>query len=82
MRGCIGKPFALQETLLAVALLFQVFDFKLVDPDYQITVKQILAVKPDNLYMHAKLHPGIDLTALEKSHHHVGHDTQVEDEPR
>ena len=80
MRGCIGRPFALQETVLAVALLFQVFDFKLVDPEYQITVKQTLAMKPDNLYMYAQLRPGIDLNALEKSLHHVGHDSRTEEE--
>lgn len=82
MRGCIGRPFALQETLLAVALLFRVFDFKLVDPDYQITVKQTLAMKPDNLYMYAQLRPGMDLESLEKSLHHAGHNPQPEEEDK
>ena len=77
MRGCIGRPFALQETLLAVALLFQVFDFKLVDPDYQITVKQTLAMKPDNLFMYAQLRQGIDLDRLETSLRHGGHDSET-----
>ena len=79
MRGCIGRPFALQETLLAVALLFQVFDFKLVDPEYQITVKQTLAMKPDNLFMYAQLRQGVDLDRLETSLRHGGHDSQTEE---
>lgn len=77
MRGCIGRPFALQETLLAVALLFQVFDFRLVDPDYQVTVKQTLAMKPDNLFMYAQWRQGIDLDRLETRLHHGSHDPEA-----
>ena len=64
---------------MAVALLFQVFDFKLVDPDYQITVKQTLAMKPDNLFMYAQLRQGIDLNRLETSLRHGGHDSETEE---
>lgn len=54
----------MQEAILATALLFQKFDFRLVDPDYKITIKQTLTLKPGNLYMYAKLRPGKDAVTL------------------
>lgn len=56
----------MQESILAVALLFQKFDFKFVNPGYELTVKQTLTIKPRDLYMHAKLRPGIDLLTLQR----------------
>ncbi|KAI9820039.1 MAG: hypothetical protein M1827_006610 [Pycnora praestabilis] len=69
MRGCIGRPFAWQETLLAVCLLFQYFDFAFVDPDYQLSIKQTLTIKPKDLSIYAKLRPGIDVTQLDRNLH-------------
>ncbi|KAJ4392348.1 hypothetical protein N0V93_005974 [Gnomoniopsis smithogilvyi] len=61
-----GSEFAMQESILAVALLFQKFDFEFVDPDYELTVKQTLTLKPRDLFMHAKLRPGIDVLTLQR----------------
>lgn len=49
-----------------MALLFQKFDFKFVKPDYELTVKQTLTLKPRDLLMHAKLRPGIDVLNLQR----------------
>lgn len=67
MRGCIGRPFAWQESLLVVATasqtverivrftdmqLFQNFDFRPHDANYQLVIKASLTIKPGHLYMH------------------------------
>lgn len=56
----------MQETILAAAMLFQKFDFSFVDPEYKLTVKQALTLKPRDLFMHAKLRPGIDVLNLQR----------------
>lgn len=62
----IGSEFAMQEAILAVAVLFQKFDFKLKDPNFKITWKQTLTLKPHDLFMQAKLRPGIDPLSLQR----------------
>lgn len=52
--------------MLATAMLLQVFDFKFDDPNYKLTVKETLTVKPKDLFMHATLRPHIDPFELEK----------------
>ena len=69
MRGCIGRPFAWQESLLTVALLFQNFDFRADDPSYQLSIKQTLTIKPKGFFMHATLRKDIDAVHLEKLLH-------------
>ncbi|KAI1130096.1 cytochrome P450 [Nemania abortiva] len=64
-RACIGRAFAFQEATLAVALLFQKFNFELADPDYQISVKEALALKPHDYFIYAKLRPGVDIISLQ-----------------
>ena len=66
-RGCIGRPFALQEIMLSMAILFQNFDFSLADPDYQLDVQETLTIKPRGLCMHASLRHGMTATELEHS---------------
>lgn len=44
-RGCIGRPFAWQEAILAVAMLLQCFDFRMDDPSYQLQVKVSIDLK-------------------------------------
>lgn len=56
----------MQESLLAVALAFQKFNFSLADPDYKLVVKQTLTLKPQNLLIHAKLRSGINLMTLQR----------------
>lgn len=56
----------MQEAILAVAVLFQKFDFKLKDPNFKLTWKQTLTLKPHDLFMYAKLRPGIDPLSLQR----------------
>lgn len=64
-RGCIGRPFAWQESILALALILQNFNLRFADPQYQCQLKQTLTVKPDNFYIKVALRPGIDPTTIE-----------------
>ncbi|EDN95818.1 hypothetical protein SS1G_11697 [Sclerotinia sclerotiorum 1980 UF-70] len=69
MRGCIGRPFAWQEALLAVAMLLQNLNFRMDDPSYNLLIKQTLSIKPNGFYMRASLRDGIDSLDLEKMLH-------------
>ncbi|RDW85388.1 bifunctional cytochrome P450 reductase [Coleophoma crateriformis] len=69
MRGCIGRPFAWQESTLTVALLLQNFNFRFDDPSYVLGIKQTLTIKPKDFYMHATLRDHIDPVHLERSLH-------------
>jgi cytochrome P450/NADPH-cytochrome P450 reductase len=67
MRGCIGRPFAWQEALLATATLLQYFNFDFVK-EYNLRIKQTLTIKPTaDFKMHARLRPGVDSVTLEQS---------------
>ncbi|MFF8632396.1 bifunctional cytochrome P450/NADPH--P450 reductase [Streptomyces werraensis] len=52
-RACIGRPFALQEATLVLALMLQRFDFELADPDYRLSIQESLTIKPKNLVIRA-----------------------------
>jgi len=65
-RGCIGRPFAWQEAILALALVLQNFNLRMADPSYQLKIKQTLTIKPDNFHIKVSLRPGIDPIAIEK----------------
>ncbi|KAG8757092.1 hypothetical protein FRC11_004809 [Ceratobasidium sp. 423] len=52
-RGCIGRPFAWQEALIAIATVFQKFDFTPSDPAYNLQLKQTLTLKPKNFTFRA-----------------------------
>jgi cytochrome P450/NADPH-cytochrome P450 reductase len=69
VRGCIGRPFAWQESVLITALLLQNFNFRLDDPSYQLQIKQTLTIKPKDFFMHATLRDHIDPIYLEKMLH-------------
>lgn len=56
----------MQESILAAAMLFQKFDFNFVDPEYKLTVKQTLTLKPRDLFIRAKLRRGIDVLTLQR----------------
>ncbi|KAJ3531287.1 hypothetical protein NM208_g8947 [Fusarium decemcellulare] len=64
-RACIGRPFAWQEALLAMAMLFQNFNFTMDDPNYQLKIKETLTIKPDHFNMRATLRHGMTPTELE-----------------
>ncbi|TGJ87230.1 hypothetical protein E0Z10_g1525 [Xylaria hypoxylon] len=64
-RACIGRPFAMQEAILAMAMLFQNFNFVLHDPSYNLAIKQTLTIKPDNFLMRGIIRDGLSPTQLE-----------------
>lgn len=67
-RACIGRPFAWQEAMLAMAMLLQNFNFVL--DRYDGGIKQTLTVKPDEFYMRAM--PRDDLTPTQLEHRLAG----------
>jgi len=69
VRGCIGRPFAWQESILIVAMLLQNFNFRMDDPSYELKIKQTLTIKPKDFFMHATLRDHIDIVHLEKTLH-------------
>ncbi|KAK2031390.1 cytochrome P450 [Colletotrichum zoysiae] len=66
LRGCIGRPFAWQEALFAVAMLLQNFNFTMDDPNYQLKIAETLTIKPKGFYMRATLRHGMSPTELER----------------
>ncbi|MEW2571823.1 cytochrome P450 [Streptomyces sp. NPDC047070] len=52
-RACIGRPFALQEATLVLAMMLQRFDVELADPDYEFAISETLTIKPKNLVVRA-----------------------------
>ena len=65
-RGCIGRPFAWQEAVLALAMVLQNFNLRFDDSSYQLHNKQTLTIKPADFFMRASLREGIDPIHLEK----------------
>ena len=53
-RACIGRPFALQEATLVLAMMLQRFDLALADPDYEMTISESLTIKPKDLSIRAR----------------------------
>ncbi|MGW0039118.1 bifunctional cytochrome P450/NADPH--P450 reductase [Gordonia sp. NPDC003376] len=50
-RACIGRGFAIQESILFLARLLQKFDLLLEDPDHELEIVQTLTIKPGGLFM-------------------------------
>lgn len=61
-----GQDFAMQEAMVAIAMLFQNFNFKLADPDYELQYQPSLNRRAKNLFIHANLRPGISLLSLQR----------------
>jgi cytochrome P450/NADPH-cytochrome P450 reductase len=57
-RACIGRPFALQEATIALAMILQRFDLVEADPSYQLKIKQTLTIKPENFFIRARRRTG------------------------
>ena len=53
-RACIGRPFALQEATLVLAMMLQRFDISLTDPDYEMKIAESLTIKPKDLTIRAR----------------------------
>lgn len=68
-RGCIGRPFAWQESIITLALILQNFNLRLDDPSYQLKIRETLTIKPNEFRMKATLREGIDAIKLEKRMH-------------
>ncbi|KAI3323944.1 bifunctional P-450:NADPH-P450 reductase [Xylariaceae sp. AK1471] len=64
-RACIGRPFAMQESILTMVMLLQNFNFVMHDPTYNLAIKQTLTIKPDNFLMRAIIRDGLSPTQLE-----------------
>lgn len=50
-RACIGRAFAIQESILAIASILQNFNLELDDPSYELRTKFTLTIKPDGMKM-------------------------------
>jgi cytochrome P450/NADPH-cytochrome P450 reductase len=58
-RACIGRQFALQESILVLGMILQRFD--LYDhTDYQLDIKETLSIKPDEFFIKAKLREDVE----------------------
>ncbi|CAF2728796.1 unnamed protein product [Rotaria sp. Silwood2] len=53
-RGCIGRSFAIQESLIATALILKHFNLEFVDPSYDLRIKQIGTIKPAGFKIRAR----------------------------
>ena len=53
-RACIGRPFAMQEAVLLVAMILQRFDLIEDDPSYQLQVAETLTLKPHGFRIRVK----------------------------
>lgn len=53
-RACIGRPFALQEATLVLAMMLQRFEITLTDPSHSMTIHETLTLKPANLAVRAR----------------------------
>lgn len=52
-RACIGRPFAMQEATLVLAMMLRRFDISS-DGNYQLNVKETLTLKPEGLKVRVK----------------------------
>ncbi|KAI0025084.1 cytochrome P450 [Xylariomycetidae sp. FL0641] len=66
VRACIGRPFAIQEMTLIMAMLLQNFNFVADDPGYRLALKQTLTIKPEGFHMRAILRDDITPKQLEQ----------------
>ncbi|WP_106849941.1 bifunctional cytochrome P450/NADPH--P450 reductase [Blastococcus sp. Marseille-P5729] len=62
-RACIGRPFALQEATLVLAMMLQRFDFEFTGP-YEYDFKETLTIKPADLKITARQRKEIDRSTL------------------
>ncbi len=65
IRGCIGRPFAWQEMILAYAVLLQNFNFIMDNPAYVLQISETLTIKPKNFKVRAIPRNGISPMQME-----------------
>lgn len=68
-RACLGRPFSLQEAVIALSLILQNFDLRLADPMYNMRIKQAVTVKPLGLSVKAMLRHGMTPLDVEQRLH-------------
>ncbi|WP_394729208.1 bifunctional cytochrome P450/NADPH--P450 reductase [Altererythrobacter sp. GH1-8] len=65
-RACIGRQFAIQESILVLAMLLQ--RFELFDPsNYQLDIKETLSIKPDDFFIKARLRDDVERGGVARS---------------
>lgn len=77
-RACIGRPFAWQEAILCVAMLFQNFNFVMDDPNYKLEITETLTIKPADFKIRATLRH--DMTPTELEHRLAGKAASADNE--
>ncbi|GME55957.1 uncharacterized protein K452DRAFT_244086 [Neofusicoccum parvum] len=55
VRACIGRPFAWQESQIALAMLLRTFNFELLDPSYEFTTREAITLSPVGLKLRATI---------------------------
>ncbi|CAF3512298.1 unnamed protein product [Rotaria sp. Silwood1] len=53
-RGCIGRSFAIQESVIVTALILKHFNLEFVDPSYDLRIKQVGTIKPAGFKIRAR----------------------------
>ncbi|CAF0931376.1 unnamed protein product, partial [Didymodactylos carnosus] len=61
-RSCIGRPFAMQESLLAIALILKHFNIEFVDPTYDLRVKETLTIKPEGFKVRVRPRKNVSIS--------------------
>ncbi|KAL0942940.1 cytochrome P450 [Colletotrichum truncatum] len=65
IRGCIGRPFAWQEMMIACGILLQNFNFLMDDPTYTLQISESITIKPKGFYVKAIPRNGMSPSQLE-----------------
>ncbi|CAF1030592.1 unnamed protein product [Rotaria sordida] len=53
-RSCLGRPFAMQESVIVIALILKHFNLEFVDPSYDLRIKQMGTIKPAGFKIRAR----------------------------
>ena len=61
-RECIGRAFAMQESLMTMALILQHFQLEMADPSYGLKISQTITQKPLGFAIKVRRRPGESYT--------------------
>lgn len=61
-RACIGRFFAMQEAILALAMLLQRFELQKANPNYTLKIKEAITIKPDDFKIRVKRKDDVVIT--------------------
>ncbi|CCT71791.1 probable bifunctional P-450:NADPH-P450 reductase [Fusarium fujikuroi IMI 58289] len=68
VRACIGRPFAIQEAIMATATILQTFHITKDNPSYQLQIRTALTIKPQGFNIRTRLRNSSFLQGVELSH--------------